>query len=158
MKNNFTFENFFGEDGFGDFVFDKNITSDIDRSKNATTALIDLAKIHSKKLTILTLGPLTNIAQAIQLDPNFVGNVNKFYLMGGSISGGGNMGPNLEFNFMLDPESNKIVLDLLSGESSYLIPWEPSFQTNIPTVIFFIIQHLKFTHIFNYQIIKFIFI
>ncbi|KAF7994598.1 hypothetical protein HCN44_004070 [Aphidius gifuensis] len=133
LKNNFTLENYFGADGFGDFVFDKNITINIDRSKNATTALIDLAKIHSKKLTILALGPLTNIAEAIKLDPNFVGNVNKFYIMGGSISGGGNMGPNLEFNFMLDPESNKIVLDSLNGESSYLIPWEPLSQTNIST-------------------------
>lgn len=131
LKNNFNFVNYFGEDGFGDFTFDKNITNSIDRSKDATTALVDLAKIYSKKLTVLTLGPLTNIAKAIQLDPNFVSNIKKFYIMGGSISGEGNMGPNLEFNFMLDPESNKIVFDLLYGESSYLIPWEPLAKTNI---------------------------
>lgn len=56
--------------------------------------------------------------------------------MGGSIAGEGNMGPGLEFNFQLDPESNLIVFNSLMSLSSFLIPWEPSQHTNISWVLF----------------------
>ena len=66
------------------------------------------------QVTILGLGPLTNIAMAMRMEPNFARNVKQLVIMGGAIAsladGGGNHTPNAEFNFYVDPEAAQIVL------------------------------------------------
>ena len=66
------------------------------------------------EITILAVGPLTNIALAIRREPRFVANVKQMVIMGGAIAslpdGAGNQTPNAEFNFWVDPEAAKIVL------------------------------------------------
>ncbi len=66
------------------------------------------------EVTILAIGPLTNIAMAIRQEPGFAANVKKVVIMGGAIAslpdGGGNVTPNAEFNFWVDPEAAKVVL------------------------------------------------
>ena len=66
------------------------------------------------QVTILAIGPLTNIAMAMRMEPRFAGNVRQLVIMGGAIAsladGGGNHTPNAEFNFYVDPEAAQIVL------------------------------------------------
>jgi inosine-uridine nucleoside N-ribohydrolase len=66
------------------------------------------------QVTILAIGPLTNIAMAMRMEPRFAGNVKQLVIMGGAIAslpdGGGNHTPNAEFNFYVDPEAAQIVL------------------------------------------------
>ena len=66
------------------------------------------------QVTILALGPLTNIAMAMRTDVNFARSVKQLVIMGGAIAslpdGGGNHTPNAEFNFYVDPEAAQIVL------------------------------------------------
>lgn len=95
-----------------------------------------LAKSYPRKLSVLCLGPLTNIAIAASLDPNFMDNVERFYIMGGSVYGVGNKAPGVEFNFVDDPESNFIVLNYTRKEPSLLYPWETVLNANIPKVCF----------------------
>ena len=63
---------------------------------------------HPGEITLVCLGPLTNIAQALQADPGLAGKVAQITMMGGSLSGG-NMTPAAEFNFYVDPEAADIV-------------------------------------------------
>lgn len=66
------------------------------------------------QVTIVALGPLTNVATAIRMDPQFAHNVKKIAIMGGAFAtlpdGGGNTTPNAEFNIWVDPEAARTVL------------------------------------------------
>ncbi|UCH58125.1 MAG: nucleoside hydrolase [Candidatus Bathyarchaeota archaeon] len=67
------------------------------------------------ELTIVPLGPLTNIAAAIMAKPSIIGEVSGFVLMGGAYNltpyGHGNVTPVAEFNVWHDPEAAKIVFE-----------------------------------------------
>ena len=69
---------------------------------------------NAGEITILAVGPLTNIALAIRREPSFAASVKRMVIMGGAIAslpdGAGNQTPNAEFNFWVDPEAAKIVL------------------------------------------------
>src|SRR5205807_1505687 len=60
------------------------------------------------EVTLLTLGPLTNIATALNSDPQLASMVHNLVMMGGSLSGG-NITPAAEFNIYVDPEAARIV-------------------------------------------------
>jgi len=60
-------------------------------------------------LTILALGPLTNIALAIKIAPKKMSTINRIVVMGGSVNEAGNMSPVSEFNVLCDPEAAEIV-------------------------------------------------
>lgn len=66
------------------------------------------------EVTIVALGPLTNIALAIQNNPDFAAKVKQLYIMGGAVAslpdGAGNITPNAEYNFWVDPEAARITL------------------------------------------------
>jgi len=81
---------------------------------SAVDFLLEVSEALSGQVDIIALGPLTNIAMAIRQDPDFRGRIKKLYIMGGAIAalphGGGNITPNAEFNFWVDPEAARIVL------------------------------------------------
>ncbi len=83
-------------------------------AKSAIDFLVGTVMQNPGQVTILALGPLTNIAIAIRMEPNFVRNVKELVIMGGAIAslpdGGGNHTPNAEFNFYVDPEAAQVVL------------------------------------------------
>lgn len=60
--------------------------------------------------TVLTIGPLTNVALAVLLDPRIVAAVDRVVVMGGKGRSAGNVTPAAEFNFWCDPEAAQIVL------------------------------------------------
>jgi inosine-uridine nucleoside N-ribohydrolase len=66
------------------------------------------------QVTIMAIGPLTNIAMALRQEPHFAERVKRIVIMGGAIAslpdGGGNITPNAEFNFWVDPEAARAVL------------------------------------------------
>ena len=61
---------------------------------------------------MLALGPLTNVAEAIALDPQFEANVAEVVAMGGAFVHGGNINPAAEANFWGDPEAADAVCAL----------------------------------------------
>lgn len=105
LINEYETDYYFGKDGFGDFNFTQKIIAKIDRSKHASVALVDLAKQYPGEITLITLGPLTTIATAIALEPNFLNLTKQHIIMGASIKSN-----EVEFNFKQDPESDWIVL------------------------------------------------
>ena len=91
--------------------------------EHAVDALIRLTAEQPGALTIVCIGPLTNIALAIVKDPEFVGNVKALYIMGGTNNARGNITAAAEFNFYVDPEAARTVFR--AGFDITVIPWTP---------------------------------
>ena len=75
--------------------------------KNAVNFIIDTC-LSQEKITIVTIGPLTNIALALKLNPEIKSHIELLSIMGGSASRG-NVTPAAEFNVYADPEAAHIV-------------------------------------------------
>jgi len=75
----------------------------------AVDVLLELASADPGTLTLVTIGPLTNIAQAIERDPAFLTNFEHTFFMAGSPDGVGNVNVAGEFNVWADPEAATIV-------------------------------------------------
>jgi len=63
------------------------------------------------KVTLLCLGPLTNVALALARDPTLPELVEEVWVMGGAVNCLGNVTPAAEFNFWVDPDAAKRVVD-----------------------------------------------
>ena len=74
----------------------------------------------SKSVTLCALGPLTNIATALQRAPDIAANIQEIVLMGGAYFQVGNITPAAEFNIYVDPEAAEIVFK--SGISIVVMP------------------------------------
>ncbi|XP_059287262.1 probable uridine nucleosidase 2 [Lycium ferocissimum] len=77
--------------------------------QTAAEFLIQQACIYPGKVTVVTLGPLTNIALAIQLDPEFFKNIGQIVVLGGAFAVNGNVNPAAEANIFKDPTAADIV-------------------------------------------------
>ena len=75
---------------------------------HAVDFLIDTTGAAPGEITLIAIGPLTNIALAVRREPRLVGWVRDFVIMGGS-AGRGNTTPAAEFNIAADPEAAAIV-------------------------------------------------
>ncbi|HUN06104.1 MAG TPA: nucleoside hydrolase [Aggregatilineales bacterium] len=113
---------FHGKDGLGDAPGRQPSSRPIE-AKHAALALIDLANAHPGELTLVALGPLTNLALAIRLDPALPSKFKAFTWMGGSIRAQGNT-PNItaEWNAFCDPEAVQMVLEAFPMTT--LLSWE----------------------------------
>lgn len=76
---------------------------------NAADMILALARKNPGEITLITLGPLTNLAKAIQKDPQGVQMLAEVVMMGGAIKTAGNMNRVAEFNIFVDPEAADIV-------------------------------------------------
>jgi purine nucleosidase len=74
------------------------------------------------EITLVTLGPLTNIAVALSVEPRLAEWVKECYVMGGNANCVGNVTPAAEFNIWCDPEAARIVFH--SGMKILMIGWE----------------------------------
>ncbi|GMH45945.1 hypothetical protein BSKO_13909 [Bryopsis sp. KO-2023] len=108
----------FGKDGLGDAELSHR--SEQPPMENASRHLVD-ASLKHHDLSVLAIGPVTNIADACQLDSAFPGRVKSFICMGGAY-GEGNMPGATEFNFFADPDAASIVLK--SFPLTKLITWD----------------------------------
>src|SRR5215831_1392902 len=95
-----------GENGLGGTVFPEPKTKPI--STPAAMLIREIVRKYPGEVTLITLGPLTNIATALETDSELAGMVRGIVMMGGSLSGG-NITPAAEFNIYVDPEAAKIV-------------------------------------------------
>ncbi|CUI71944.1 nucleoside hydrolase [Cognatishimia activa] len=96
-----------GDEGFGDIPAVTPKGKAIDES--AADFLCRMAREHKGELVVCPIGPLTNIAHAIQQDPEFATNVKRIVLMGGSYREGGNITPHAEANIYHDPHAAEVV-------------------------------------------------
>jgi inosine-uridine nucleoside N-ribohydrolase len=82
--------------------------------EGAVDFIVRTVKANPGQLTIIAIGPLTNVAMALRMEPGLAAKVKQLVIMGGAIAflpdGAGNVTPNAEFNFWVDPEAARIVL------------------------------------------------
>jgi inosine-uridine nucleoside N-ribohydrolase len=97
-------------------------------TEHGALALIRLANESPGELTLVAIGPLTNLALALRLDPQMPQKYRSLVVMGGAIRSAGNMAlrPSTEFNIYTDPEAAAIVFDGWPGLS--LVSWETTLQ------------------------------
>ena len=110
-----------GRDGFGDIGYSP--ASRAAEPEHAALAILRLSHEHAGELLLVALGPLTNIALALKLDPTLPQRIKRFVVMGGAVSAHGNITAAAEFNIAFDPEAAHIVfqgfprLDLADWEA-----------------------------------------
>jgi|CXWL01.1.fsa_nt_gi inosine-uridine nucleoside N-ribohydrolase len=90
-----------GKTGLGAFSMD--LPEDAHSSGTAKNFLCN--ELKRDKRTLLCLGPLTNVAETLQLDPSLASNIDSMIFLGGGFSGPGNMSPYGEFNVYNDPDA-----------------------------------------------------
>lgn len=80
------------------------------------------AAAEGDEIDLLMIGPLTNLALALVLEPSIANGIGQVTIMGGTIRGQGNTTPAAEFNIYADPEAASVVFG--SGLEVVLVPWE----------------------------------
>ncbi len=95
-----------GENGLGGAVFPEPTTKPV--ATPAAEMIREIVRKYPGEVTLITIGPLTNIASALNSDPELASMVRALVMMGGSLSGG-NITPAAEFNVYVDPEAARIV-------------------------------------------------
>jgi inosine-uridine nucleoside N-ribohydrolase len=95
-----------GENGLGGAVFPEPAIKPV--AESAAQVIRQIVRKYPGEVTLLPIGPLTNIATALNLDSELAGMVRGIVMMGGSLSGG-NITPAAEFNVYVDPEAARIV-------------------------------------------------
>jgi purine nucleosidase/pyrimidine-specific ribonucleoside hydrolase len=86
----------------------------------APEVILEIADRWGPELTIVALGPLTNLALALQQDPRRLARAGRVVVMGGAIAVPGNVTPAAEFNVYVDPEAAAAVLE--AGLDVELVP------------------------------------
>jgi inosine-uridine nucleoside N-ribohydrolase len=95
-----------GENGLGGAVFPEPKIRPV--TQPAPGFIRQIIRKYPGEVSLIPIGPLTNIATALNLDPELRGMVRSIVMMGGSLSGG-NITPAAEFNIYVDPEAARIV-------------------------------------------------
>ncbi len=76
-----------GSDGLGGVPDADPPSLDLVQSEHAVHAMIRMTKEKPGQVTLVAIGPLTNLALAIRLDPGFTGRLKKLVIMGGNTEG-----------------------------------------------------------------------
>jgi purine nucleosidase len=113
-----------GNDGFGDANLPA--PSSTIETNHAALAIIEHANACAGTLEILALGPLTNIALALALDPTLPSKVKRLIIMGGAVRAQGNITAFAEFNIAVDPEAAQSVLT--RWPNAELVDWEATLK------------------------------
>lgn len=106
-----------GSDGLGESYFN---VAELHQRHPADKLIVDLIRSAPHEVTLIALGPLTNIARAFERDPELPGLIKHLVCMGGAVASPGNITPAAEFNIYCDPESARRVLR--SPVSKTLVP------------------------------------
>jgi purine nucleosidase len=77
---------------------------------NAVDLIVDTVRSNPGEITLIAVGPLTNVALALEQDHGAMAGLAELIVMGGSLSGIGNVTPAAEFNFYADPHAAQRVL------------------------------------------------
>ena len=112
---------FHGRDGFGDHNYPPPKQSA--GQAHAVDAMIAAIEANPG-LVVVTLGPLTNLALALERKPSIAAKVGRCVIMGGAPCCEGNVTPAAEYNIWVDPEAARIVM--LSGLPIELVGWQTS--------------------------------
>jgi purine nucleosidase len=98
-----------GQDGLGDWTGDGPLERGTE-SQSAARCLVQTAMAHPGEVTLLCCGPLSNLAQALRLEPRLPQLLKQVIVAGGSLDAPGDVSPVAEFNLWSDPHAADTVL------------------------------------------------
>ena len=96
-----------GEDGLGNLGAR---ISELHHPHPADKVIVDAIRNYPGEVTVVALGPLTNVSRALSLDPDLASEIDQIVISGGSVTAVGNVTPVADFNFFCDPPSARHVL------------------------------------------------
>lgn len=111
-----------GYDGLSDLGYVPHSVK-IEKENGVLKMLEVLRNAEDKEISIVALGPLTNIALAIRLEPETMRKIDKLWVMGTAGLGTGNVSPVAEFNIWQDPDACKVCLDF-GFENLIFVGWD----------------------------------
>src|SRR5690554_124800 len=117
-----------GRDGFGDVGYEPAIVPA--EAGHAALAILRLSHQYAGRLLLVALGPLTNLALALRLDPTLPERIDRLVVMGGAVTAHGNITPAAEFNIAFDPEAAHIVFQGFARLE--LADWEATVAHGLP--------------------------
>jgi len=111
-------------------------------NQTAVPLLISVVESSPEKVILLTLGPLTNVAEALQSTPSLVDNLEMIYIMGGAVDVPGNVGVSgvgidnsvAEWNVYVDPRAANIVFE--SGAPITLVSLDATNHAPLTTAFY----------------------
>jgi purine nucleosidase len=117
-----------GNDGFGDIGYPPAARAA--DPEHAALTLVRHGREQAGKLVVVALGPLTNLALAVRLDPLLPERIARLVVMGGAVTGQGNTTVPAEFNIGFDPEAAHVVFSAFP--SLELVDWEAVLRHGFP--------------------------
>jgi purine nucleosidase len=112
-----------GDDGLANTCFSVSL---LHHQHASEKVICDVVRSAPDEITVLALGPLTNIARAMKRDPHTAGMIGRIIMMGGSVDGIGNVTPAAEFNCYYDADAAKTVFR--SPTTKTLVPLDVTQQ------------------------------
>ncbi len=117
-----------GNDGLGgmssSLEYDENYLS----KQSAVDFILETVNKYPNEIELITLAPLTNIAKAIQKDPETMKKVKAIYSMGGGVNRG-NVTPYAEFNYYADPKALEITYSIGDCVDIYMFGLDVTHKT-----------------------------
>ena len=121
-----------GADGFGNLNLDPPKRRAVTQS--AAEFIVDQANLNPGELVIVAIGPLGNLAQALQLDPELPSKIKQVVIMGGVIASDGNVSPVAEANILSDPHAADKVM--AASRSLVMVGLDVTHQIMLPRSLF----------------------
>lgn len=106
-----------GEDGLGNAQFP---VAELHHVHASEKVLYDIIRAFPEEVTILALGPLTNLARLLRRDPHIAADIGQMVILGGTLCGPGDVTPAAEFNIYCDPLAARTVF--YSRTTKTLVP------------------------------------
>lgn len=100
------------------------------QAEHSVSSLIRYVNENPGEITLICLGPLTNLALALRLDPLVANHLKELFIVGGNVEGQGDISTCAEQNFLFDPEAAHIVLQEI--KDAFILPYEISQRHSIP--------------------------
>lgn len=113
-----------GPTGLGDLEI---VAPELHHRHESSKVIIDIVRSNPYQVTLLTLGPLSNVAAACERVPDFLSLLGGLVCLGGSVAAGGDVTTTAETNIFLDPEAARSVL--ASPEAKTLVPLDTTNTT-----------------------------
>ncbi|MDD5559412.1 nucleoside hydrolase [Candidatus Methylomirabilis sp.] len=144
-----TAEDYHGEDGLGELSRFKTgegmprypEPQQLLATQPAPALIAELISAAPGEMALICLGPLTNLAMAIQATPTQMAKVKEIIIMGGAIQAPGNVTPGAEFNLHTDPEAARLVFT--SGLPITLVPLDVTQRIMLRTeLIDAVVRHI----------------
>lgn len=120
-----------GEDGLGGAPRPAELPEPA--GNDAVTFLRDTLRTaiaNGERIDLLMIGPLTNLALVLALEPETVAGIGRLTIMGGTVLGRGNITPAAEFNIYADPEAARVVFQ--ADIDTVVVPWETCASHSLP--------------------------